>query len=156
VRLFGRGDDGSPVRITFMCVENAGRSQMAAALAERERDRRGLGDRVEVHSAGTHPVDAVHGVVVDAMSEVGIDLSDRVPRVVDLELLKRMDYVVTMGCHIAEFDPNSFGGDTREWDLPDPEDADVETARLLRDALDWRVSRLFEEIERESLDSPEA
>jgi protein-tyrosine-phosphatase len=149
VRFFGRGGDEPAVRVMFMCVENAGRSQMAAALAERERERRGLEEEVEINSAGTHPADHVHGVVVEAMAEVDVDVSDRVPRVVDLEDLERMDHVVMMGCYIAEFDPNGFGGDTREWDLPNPEGEDLETVRAVRDELESRVEDLFDEIERE-------
>jgi len=150
MRFLNRGDDGEPaVRMTFMCVENAGRSQMAAALAERERERRGLDDQVEIDSAGTHPADAVHPVVVEAMAEIDIDISDRVPRLVDLETLKRMDYVVMMGCYIAEFAPGSFGGDSREWDLANPEGQDIETVREIRDDLTARIGDLFDEIEQE-------
>jgi protein-tyrosine-phosphatase len=148
MRFLGRGnDDGPAVRVMFMCVENAGRSQMAAALAEREREQRGLGRSVEINSAGTHPADEVHGTVVDAMAEIGIDISERVPRVVDLEHLGEMDYVVMMGCYVAEFDPGSFGGETREWSLRNPADADVETVREVRDELEARVGELFDELE---------
>jgi protein-tyrosine-phosphatase len=150
MRFFGRGADDEPaVRVTFMCVENAGRSQMAAALAERECERRGLGDRVGIDSAGTHPADAVHPVVVEAMAEVDLDISDRTPRLVDLETLKRVDYVVTMGCYIAEFDPGSFGVDSREWDLENPEGQELETVRGIRDDLVERIVDLFDEIEQE-------
>ena len=150
MRFLDRGnDDGPVVRVMFMCVENAGRSQMAAALAERERERRELGDRVEIDSAGTHPADEVHDVVVDTMAEVGVDISDRVPTVVDVEALEQMDYVVMMGCYIAEFNPRVFGGETLEWDLTNPEGADVETVREVRDELEERVGGLFDELERE-------
>ena len=147
--LFGRREDDQPVRVMFMCVENAGRSQMAAALAERERELRGLGDTVEIHSAGTHPADAVHANVVEALAEIDLDISDRVPTLVDLEELKRMDVLVTMGCYIAEFDPATFIEETREWDLRNPEGEDLETTREIREAVAECVSDLFDELEAE-------
>lgn len=150
MRFLNRGSDDDPaVRMTFMCVENAGRSQMAAALAERERDRRGLDEQVEIDSAGTHPADEVHEIVVEAMDEIGLDISDRVPRLVDLENLKGMDYVVMMGCYIAEFAPGSFGGDSREWDLANPAGRDLETVREIREDLAERIEDLFDELEQE-------
>ena len=120
---------------------------MAAAFAERGLDRRGLGGRVEVRSGGTRPADEIHGVVREVMSEVGIDLSEASPGYVDLELLRDSEYLVTMGCTIAEFNPNSLGVDTREWDLTDPAEADPETARAVRDELEERVEGLVDEIE---------
>jgi protein-tyrosine-phosphatase len=150
MRFFNRGGNDDPVlRVMFLCVENAGRSQMAAALAERERERRDLGGEIEINSAGTRPADAVHDVVVEAMAEIDIDVSTRVPRVVDLETLEEMDYVVMMGCYIAEFNPSTYGGVTREWDLTNPDGADIETVRGVRDELEERVSGLFDELERE-------
>ena len=75
-----------PVRVAFLCVQNAGRSQMATAFAERERDRRGLDDHVEILTGGTDPADAVHDVVVEAMREEGFDLSGRTPREITDEI----------------------------------------------------------------------
>ena len=120
---------------------------MAAAFAERGLDRRGLGGRVEVRSGGTRPADEIHGGVREVMSEVGVDLSEASPGYVDLELLRDSEYLVTMGCTIAEFNPNSLGVDTREWDLTDPAEADPETARAVRDELEERVEGLVDEIE---------
>jgi len=76
-------------RIAFVCVQNAGRSQMAAAFAEQERDRRGVGDRIEIVTGGTQPADHVHDIVVEAMAEVDIDISDRTPREVTPMSYKR-------------------------------------------------------------------
>lgn len=73
------GEPEDSFRVTFMCVENTERSQMADAFAERECDRRGLTDRIEIASAGTHPADEIHSIVVEAMAERGFDLSDRTP-----------------------------------------------------------------------------
>jgi protein-tyrosine-phosphatase len=132
------------VRVAFVCVQNAGRSQMATAFAERELVERGLGDRVEILTGGTHPADAVHGVVVDAMAEVGIDLADRVPREVTTADLESCDYVATMGCSTLELDPAI---DRRPWDLPDPHGEDPETVREIRETVREHVAALFDEIE---------
>ena len=84
---------------------------MAAAFAERELDRRGLGGRVAVRSGGTRPADEVHEVVREVMSEAGVDFSDASPGYVDLELLRDSEYLVTMGCTIAEFSPERVGAE---------------------------------------------
>jgi len=76
-------------RIAFVCVQNAGRSQMAPPFAEQERDRRGVGDRIEIVTGGTQPADHVHDIVVEAMAEVDIDISDRTPREVTPMSYKR-------------------------------------------------------------------
>ncbi len=136
------------VRVDFVCVHNAGRSQMAAAFAERECADRDLEDVVEVHSGGTDPKENVHDEVVRAMSEVGIDLSDRTPRYVpDLERLRESDYLVTMGCSISKFNPGSYGVKSYTWDLRNPDGADPETVGRVRDEIESRVTELFDEIE---------
>ena len=84
-------------RIAFVCVQNAGRSQMAYAFALRERAERGLDDEVDLLTGGTQPADHVHPEVVDAMAAVGIDISDRVPREVTVDELRGCDYTITMG-----------------------------------------------------------
>lgn len=137
------------IRIDFICVHNAGRSQMAAAFAERECVERGLETEIDIHSGGTHPADAVHDEVVEAMSEVGIDISDQSPKYVsDLDYLKESQYLVTMGCSISEFDPASYGVESRSWDLTNPEGKDMGTVREVRDEIESRVETLFDEIER--------
>lgn len=141
--------DERPIRIAFMCVQNAGRSQIATAYAERERERRELTERVEILTGGTRPADHVHETVVEAMGEEEFDLSDRTPGYVDLEELRTCDYLVTMGCSISEFNPASFGIDSRGWPLTDPEGEDLETVREIRDEIEERVQKLFDEIEGE-------
>ena len=141
--------DEPPIRIAFMCVQNAGRSQMASAFAEHERERRDLTEGVELLTGGTNPADHVHKVVVEAMAEEGFDLSDRTPKYVDLEELRTCDYLVTMGCSVREFNPASFGVDSREWTLTNPEGEDLETVRGIRDEIEQRVEALFDEIEDE-------
>jgi len=136
------------IRLDFICVENAGRSQMAAAFAERERDDRGLDGVVEIHSAGTDPAGEIHEETVAAMSEIGIDLSDRSPSYVVLDDLKESHFLITMGCSIRQFNPDHYGVETRAWDLLDPDGKDAETVRGVRDEIEQRVEALFDEIER--------
>ncbi|MFB6303345.1 MAG: low molecular weight phosphatase family protein [Haloferacaceae archaeon] len=132
------------VRVAFVCVRNAGRSQMAAAFAASERDRRGLGDAVEILTGGTRPADAVHDGVVAAMDEVGIDLSDRTPREITTAELETCDYVATMGCSTLDL---AADVDVRDWALDDPDGQPVERVRELRDAVRRRVRALFDELE---------
>ena len=133
-------------RIAFVCVQNAGRSQMAAAFAERERDRRDAADRIEVVTGGTRPADRVHEVVVEAMAELDIDLSDRTPREVTPEELQAVDMVVTMGCSASDVCPATWNGENRDWGLDDPDGRPVEAVREIRDEIDDRVVALFDEL----------
>lgn len=129
-------------RVAFVCVQNAGRSQMAAAFAERERDQRGLD--VEVRSGGTHPASEVHEVVVAVMTEVGLDLSERTPREISTAELEACEYVATMGCQTLSLDSTMA---VRDWDLADPGGVDPETVRAIRDEVERRVCTLFDELE---------
>jgi len=137
------------IRIDFVCVHNAGRSQIAAAFAERERAERGLEDSVEIHSGGTEPAETVHETVVDAMAEKEIDVADQTPTYVDdLEKLEESNYLITMGCAITKFNPDQYGVDSREWDLTNPDGQNMETVREVREEIESRVNSLFDEIER--------
>jgi protein-tyrosine-phosphatase len=127
----------------FVCVQNAGRSQMSTAFAEREVERRGLDDRVEIVTGGTHPADHVHEEVVTVMDELGIDLSDRTPREVSTETLNACDVVATMGCSTLELDADSV--EVRDWALDDPDGQDLDAVRAIRDEIDERVTALFDE-----------
>lgn len=135
--------DNSTTKFGFVCVQNAGRSQMSAAFAERERKQRGLEDRVEILTGGTHPADHVHEEVVTAMNERNIDLSDRTPRKVATEELESCDVVATMGCSTLELDAESV--DVRDWALDDPDSQDMERVREIRDDIEQRVKDLFDE-----------
>jgi protein-tyrosine-phosphatase len=139
-----------PVRVAFVCVRNAGRSQMATAFAERERERRGLEDEVEILTGGTHPADRVHEEVVEAMREAGFDLSERVPRGIATEELASCDYVATMGCSTLDLDADASRVDVRDWALEDPGGQDLDGVREIRDEIEVRVSDLFDEIEARS------
>jgi protein-tyrosine-phosphatase len=128
----------------FVCVQNAGRSQMSAAFAERERARRGLEDEVELVTGGTDPADAVHPEVVEAMQELGIDLSDRTPRAVTDDELAACDVVATMGCSTLSLSADT---EVRDWALPDPHGQDIEQVREIRDEIEGLVADLFDEVE---------
>lgn len=128
-------------QVLFVCTRNAGRSQMAAALLEE------LGDgRVRVRSAGTTPADEVHPEVVEAMREVGIDLSSRVPRVLEDAAVRASDVVITMGC--GDACPVYPGKRYEDWDLPDPAGRPLEDVRAIRDEIRGRVERLLAELGR--------
>jgi len=137
------------VRVAFMCVQNAGRSQMSTAFAERERERRGLDDVVEILTGGTHPAEHVHDVVVEVMREEGFDLSGRTPRKISTAELESCDYVATMGCSTLELDADDSDVDIRDWALDDPDGQDLDRVRDIRDDIRGRVSALFDEIEEE-------
>jgi protein-tyrosine-phosphatase len=124
--------------VLFVCLRNAGRSQMAAALFSREAAGRAVG-----LSAGTTPAEAVHPVVVEAMAEVGIDLSRARPRPLTEDLQAAADRAVTMGCGDA---CPLVRAPVTEWDLPDPADRPLEWVRALRDDIARRVRALAAEV----------
>ncbi|PHQ41525.1 MULTISPECIES: low molecular weight phosphatase family protein [Halorubrum] len=136
--------DDLPVTLGFVCVQNAGRSQMATAFAERERDRRGLEDSVEIITGGTHPADSVHDEVVAVMQDHEIDLSDRVPREVSTTELESCDVVATMGCSTLELDAEEI--DVRDWALTDPDGQDLDQVREIRNDIEQRVTDLFDDV----------
>lgn len=135
-------DSESPVRFGFVCVQNAGRSQMSAVFAERERTRRDIEDEVAIVTGGTYPAESVHEVVIETMAELDSDLSDREPREVSTEELESCDVVATMGCSTLELDADV---DVRDWDLDDPHGKSVDEVRAIRDEIEERVTGLFEE-----------
>ncbi|WP_223301802.1 low molecular weight phosphatase family protein [Haladaptatus sp. R4] len=129
-----------------MCVQNAGRSQMSLAFAEREVERRGLENEIELLTGGTYPADHVHDVVVEVMAEVGFDLTDRTPREISIEELRTCDYVATMGCSTLDVGEVGTDVDVRDWALSDPDGNDVEQVREIRDEIERRVAELFDEV----------
>ena len=139
-------DTDDPIRIAFMCVQNAGRSQMSTAFAERERERRGLEGRVEILTGGTHPDDHVHEEVVDVMAEEEFDLSERMPRKISLEELRACDVVATMGCSTLDVGDVGESVDVRDWALPDPDGKERDRVREIRDEIEGRVVALFDEL----------
>lgn len=131
------------MKIGFVCVQNAGRSQMATAFAERERDARGL-TGVEIITGGTDPAGEVHPEVVDSMQKLGIDLSGRTPQAVADAELGGCDIVATMGCSTLTLDAET---EVRDWALPDPDGESPERVREIREMVRERVSALFDELE---------
>jgi arsenate reductase (thioredoxin) len=125
--------------VLFVCLHNAGRSQMSQALFERAS-----GGRHQAASAGTTPADQVHPEVLEAMREIGVDLSGRTPRRLTRELAERADVVVTMGC--GDECPYIPGKRYIDWDLPDPKGRPLEEVRSLRDDIDARVRELAAEL----------
>jgi len=138
-------ETADPIRIAFVCVQNAGRSQLSTAFAERERERRGLDDRVEILTGGTHPADHVHDEVIEVMDEAGFDLADRTPREISLEELRSCDYVATMGCSTLDVGEVGEAVDVRDWALDDPDGQDLDRVREIRDEIERRVVALFDE-----------
>ena len=131
----------STTTLTFMCVRNAGRSQMATAFAKREVAARGLDNSVEIVTGGTAPADAIHEVVREALAEVGLDVGGRTPQHVSEATLADSDFVATMGCSTLELP----GVDTDDWDLDDPGELPIEDVRPIRDEIERRVEALFDE-----------
>jgi arsenate reductase len=126
--------------VLFVCVHNAGRSQMAAAFLTHL-----AGDAVEVRSAGSAPADTVNPTVLQAMAEVGIDLSDQKPKVLTAEAVQASDVVITMGC--GDACPIFTGKRYLEWTLDDPADHGVEAVRPIRDEIAQRIRGLLTELD---------
>jgi protein-tyrosine-phosphatase len=127
-------------RALFVCLHNAGRSQMSAALFERA-----AGGRHEADSAGTTPGERVHPEVVEVMLELGLDLADRVPRRLTREAADRADVVVTMGC--GDECPYIPGKRCIDWALTDPKGLPIDQVREIRDDIARRVAALVEELD---------
>ncbi len=127
-------------RALFVCLHNAGRSQMSEALF-----RRAAGGRHEARSAGTTPAERVHPEVVAAMAELGIDLGDRVPRRLGREDAEWADVVVTMGC--GDECPYIPGKRYLDWDLPDPKGRSLDEVRRTRGEIERRVTALVAELD---------
>ena len=125
--------------VLFVCVHNAGRSQMAAGFL-----RHLAGDRVDVLSAGTAPADSINPVAVEAMAEVGIDIREAVPELLISDTVKRSDVVITMGC--GDQCPVFPGIRYEDWALDDPAGQSIEVVRGIRDDIRSRVNTLLTEL----------
>lgn len=132
---------GEPIsaQVLFVCIHNAGRSQMAAALL----NRYGAG-RIQVRSAGSTPASEVNPGVIQALTEVGIDIGSEVPKLLSSEEVEASDVVVTMGC--GDACPFFPGKRYLDWELDDPAGLTVEEIRPIRDEIDRRVRALAEEL----------
>jgi arsenate reductase (thioredoxin) len=129
-------------KVLFVCVENAGRSQMAEAFA----NKYGKGKFV-VSSAGNKPADKVNPVVVEVLKEKGIDISMNKPKLLTFQMAQDADLVVTMGCNDQGICPGPFFKPTIDWNLEDPKGKSTEKVREIRDEIDHKVQRLIEENE---------
>ena len=125
--------------VLFVCVHNAGRSQMAAAYLTHL-----AGDRVEVRSAGSAPADSVNPAAIAAMLEEGIDMSAEVPKVLTLDAVRESDVVITMGC--GDACPIFPGKRYEDWKLADPAGQGIEAVRPIRDEIRSRIETLIAEI----------
>jgi arsenate reductase len=125
--------------VLFVCVHNAGRSQMAAALLSRM-----AGDRIEVRSAGTEPADQINPVAIAAMAEVGIDITAAAPKILTGDAVQTSDVVITMGC--GDTCPYFPGVSYRDWELHDPAGQPLATVRAIRDDIADRVKALITEL----------
>jgi arsenate reductase (thioredoxin) len=132
-------NSGDPPEVLFLCVHNAGRSQIAAAFA-RDMAR----ERIVVHSAGSDPGEELNPAVVEAMGEVGLDISNESPKVLTEEIGLRANVIVTMGC--GDSCPVYPGKRYVDWELEDPNGKDLATVRVIRDAIRDRVEALVSEL----------
>jgi len=127
-------------RVLFVCVHNSGRSQMAEAFANRMAQ-----GAVEARSAGTDPADRPNPTVVDAMMELGLDISRSRPKTMTQDMVDRAERVITMGCEIAEGCPVTLVP-SEDWGLDDPAGRPIEEVRRIRDEVERRVERLLAEL----------
>lgn len=125
--------------VLFVCVHNAGRSQMAAGLVKLRSD-----GRIHVRSAGSDPGEEINPAVIEAMNEIGVDMSEEFPKPLTDEVVRAAEVVITMGC--GDACPIYPGKRYEDWTLDDPADEDVETVRRIRDEIEARVQKLISEI----------
>jgi len=129
---------GQP-EVLFVCVHNAGRSQMAAGLVKLRSD-----GRIHVRSAGSDPADRINPAVVEAMRDVGVDMAEEFPKPLTDEVVRAADVVITMGC--GDACPIYPGKKYEDWELDDPAGQDIDAVREIRDEIDGRVQRLVAEL----------
>jgi arsenate reductase (thioredoxin) len=125
--------------VLFVCVQNAGRSQMAAGLVNLRSD-----GRIHVRSAGSQPADEIHPAVVQAMEELGVDMEQQFPKPLTDEVVHAADVVITMGC--GDACPIYPGKRYEDWVVDDPDGKDIETVRRIRDDIDRRVQKLIADV----------
>jgi arsenate reductase (thioredoxin) len=125
--------------VLFVCVQNAGRSQMAAGLVKLRSE-----GRIHVRSAGSAPAEEVNSAVIAAMEEVGVDMSEEFPKPLTDEVVRAADVVITMGC--GDACPIYPGKRYEDWTVDDPADQDFETVRAIRDDIDARVQKLIADV----------
>lgn len=127
-------------KILFVCVENAGRSQMAEAFAKKYGN-----DKIIALSAGNKPAERVNPVVVDVLKEKGIDISPNQPKLITAKMAMDSDLIVTMGCNNQGICPGPFLKPTIEWHLEDPKGKPIEKVREIRDQIERQVQKLIKD-----------
>jgi arsenate reductase (thioredoxin) len=142
VHAIGVPDSAAPPEVLFVCVHNAGRSQMAAGLTQLRSE-----GRVRVRSAGSDPAEEINPAVAVAMAEVGLDLSEEFPKPLTDDVVHPADVVITMGC--GDACPVYPGKRYEEWTFDDPAGQDLASVRRIRDEIDARVTALVRELLRE-------
>ncbi len=125
-------------RVLFVCVENAGRSQMAEAFANKYGK-----DKIIVSSAGNKPAEKVNPVVVEALREKGLNISLNSPKLLTFQMAQDADLIVTMGCNDQGICPGPFFKPTVDWKLEDPKGKPIENVREIRDEIERRVQKLI-------------
>jgi protein-tyrosine-phosphatase len=128
-------------KVLFVCVENAGRSQIAEAFAKTY----GKG-KVEAKSAGTMPAKEVNPIIIQVMREKEIDLSAKKPELIANEMVREADMIIVMGCSAQGFCPATFLNKVIDWGIEDPKDKPIEKVREIRDEIERKVKKLIEEI----------
>jgi len=128
-----------PPTVLFVCVHNAGRSQMAAGYMSALSQ-----GRVEVLSAGSEPKDTINPLAIEVMAEEGIDIANNVPKILTVEAVKESDVVITMGC--GDTCPIFPGKRYEDWELVDPAGKDIDTVRAVRDDIKGRIETLLSEL----------
>jgi protein-tyrosine-phosphatase len=126
--------------ILFVCVENAGRSQMAEAFTKKYGK-----DKFDASSAGNKPAEKINPVVVEVMKEKGIAISMNKPKLLTFQMAQNADLIVTMGCNNQDICPGSFFKPTVDWKLEDPKGKTVEKVREIRDEIERQVLKLISE-----------
>jgi protein-tyrosine-phosphatase len=132
-------DPKAQPEVLFVCVHNAGRSQMAAGLVNLRSN-----GRIHVRSAGSDPADSINPAVLEAMQEIGVDMEQEFPKPLTDEVVRAADVVITMGC--GDACPIYPGKKYEDWDLDDPAGQGVDAVRKIRDDIDSRVQRLIAEL----------
>ena len=128
-------------KVLFVCVHNSGRSQMAETLFNYYAT-----GKAEAFSEGTQPADSINPMVIEAMSEIGLDIAGNSPKALTMEILENADRVITMGCDVAETCPASFVP-SEDWGLDDPKDKPLQEVRRIRDEIATKVKALIAELE---------
>lgn len=134
-----------PENILFVCVENAGRSQMAEAFFKKY-----AGDEFRVISAGTSPSAQLNPLVVQVMDEIGIDMTSQSPRELSESMIDDSFKTVNMGCMDKESCPALFVNDTLDWNIPDPKEKPIEQVRIIRDQIKYDVLSLIDSLKEQS------